>query len=318
MTAVEQSDDLFLSNAQDALRSTNGDASLLVLGWKDLLTSLDDPEARLAIFSYFRAQGRELGSSGALGTLMAQPYAGLLDTDGTTRAIVERISARRGRRAIVVGAPEAGQILVDRPGEGISLVAVDALDLRPIGLSDGLALYEIETDLLPINLGEHQVAAARDLSLQLGRTALAVEVLGAAEGALTGAVQYARDRQQFGHPIGHFQAVRHLLATARADVDAIEALAEQAIDLFPCLPTLHDLILKAAAGRNGRRICQRSLQVLGAMGFTVEHEHHRYHSRVLVLDTLLGSSNSLTHQLALSLRASQGAVPNLHVPISAG
>ena len=116
---------------------------------------------------------------------------------------------------------------------------------------------------------------------------------------------------QFGQPIAHFQAVRHLLASARVDAAAIAAVAEQSAEQYPALPPMRDAIFKALAGRNGRRICERSLQVLGAMGFTTEHGHHRFHSRVLVLDALLGSSSSLTHQIAVTLRASAGTVPEL-------
>jgi alkylation response protein AidB-like acyl-CoA dehydrogenase len=75
---------------------------------------------------------------------------------------------------------------------------------------------------------------------------------------------------------------------------------------------MRDAILKALAGRNGKRICENSLQVLGAIGFTTEHEHHRFHSRVLVLDSLLGTSSTLTHQIAVTLRASAGTVPDLY------
>ena len=95
VTIVEDADDLFLSSAQDALRSTDGDDALRMLGWRDLLGSLDaDAEARLGVLAYFRAQGRELGSSGALGELMAQPYAEALGNEHAVTASVERQSAR--------------------------------------------------------------------------------------------------------------------------------------------------------------------------------------------------------------------------------
>lgn len=315
MTIVEDADDLFLSSAQEALRSTDGDDALRVLGWRDLFGSLDeDPDTRLGVLAYFRAQGRELGTSGALGELMAHPYAVALDDRRAMTATVERHSARRGSRAVVVGVPRSGVVLIDRPGHGISIVELDTLELRPIGLSDGLALHEIESDLtgLPVALGEAEAVPLRTQSVLLGRLAIAYEILGAAETALAGAVQHARDRTQFGEPIGHFQAVRHLLASARVDAAAVTALAHQSVERFPALPPLHDAILKALAGRNGRRICERSLQVLGAIGFTTEYDHHRFHSRVLVLDALLGTSNTLTTQIAVTLRASSGLVPDLH------
>jgi hypothetical protein len=320
VTIVADADDLFLSTAQDALRSTDGDDALSALGWRDLLESLEeDAEARLGVLAFFRAQGRELGSSGALGELMAHPYAKLLGNEPAMRASIEGQSARRGSRAVLVGTPTRSGVLIDRPGHGVALVPLDRLELRPLGLSDGLALHEIETDLtdIPPSLSEAEAAPLRAQSVQLGRLALAHEILGAAESALAGAVQHARDRTQFGQPIAHFQAVRHLLASAHVDAAAVAAVGHHSAEQYPALPPLRDAVLKALAGRNGRRICERSLQVLGAMGFTTEHEHHRFHSRVLVLDALLGTSSTLTHQIAVTLRASAGTVPELHQSVEA-
>jgi Acyl-CoA dehydrogenase, C-terminal domain len=318
VTFVQDTNDLFLASAQDALRSAPGDDALAILGWSELLGSIeDDTDARLGVFAFFRAQGRELGSSAALGQLMAQPYAQVFGRDQSTIAAVQRRSGRRGDRAVLVGTLGSSPIIVDRPGLGVSLVELESLELKPIGLSDGLALCEVQSDLtgLPLALGESAAVALRARSIRLGRIALAFEILGAAEAALAGAVQHSRDREQFGHPLGHFQAVRHLLATARVDTAAIEALAKQSVELYPVVPLMRDAVLKAVAGRNGRRVCERSLQVLGAIGFTVEHGHHRFHSRVLILDTLLGSSNSLAHLIAVNLRESAGTVPDLTTPV---
>jgi Acyl-CoA dehydrogenase, C-terminal domain len=314
VTIIEDADELFLSSAQEALRGTSGDGAMEALGWRDLLESVDEvPDARLGVFAFFQAQGRELGSSRALGELMAHPYGSALGEARALTATVERRSAQRGSRCVVVGEPSGG-VLIDRPGQGIALAELEALDLRPIGLSDGLVLHEVESDLtsLPMSLNEAQAVPLRSRSTQLGRVALAYEMLGAAEVALAAAVQYASDRKQFGQPIGHFQAVRHLLASARVDAAALASLARQSADQYPALPSMRDAILKALAGRNGKRICEKSLQVLGAIGFTAEHEHHRFHSRVLVLDSLLGTSSTLTHQIAVTLRASAGTVPDLY------
>ena len=67
-------------------------------------------------------------------------------------------------------------------------------------------------------------------------------------------------------------------------------------------PPRYGEVAKALAGRNGRKACERSLQVLGGIGFTTEHEHHHHHSRVLALDALLGTSAGLTRQLGAWLR----------------
>ena len=63
-----------LSASSQALRRTPGNEAIHALGWWDLLGELPDPTARAAVFALFRAQGRELASSGALAGLMAHPY----------------------------------------------------------------------------------------------------------------------------------------------------------------------------------------------------------------------------------------------------
>jgi alkylation response protein AidB-like acyl-CoA dehydrogenase len=136
----------------------------------------------------------------------------------------------------------------------------------------------------------------------VGRLALASEILGAAETAVDLAVEHATHREQFGQPIGRFQAVRHLLAWASADCVAIEAVINKGVTLDESAPPMYGEVVKALAGRNGRKACERSLQVLGGIGFTAEHEHHHHHSRVLALDSLLGTSAHLTRRLGAWLR----------------
>jgi alkylation response protein AidB-like acyl-CoA dehydrogenase len=96
--------------------------------------------------------------------------------------------------------------------------------------------------------------------------------------------------------------VRHLLAWALTDCAAVEAVADAALRLDTESPARFDEVVKALAGRNGRRACERTLQVLGAIGFTAEFDHHHHHSRVLTLDSVLGSSTELTVELGASLR----------------
>lgn len=319
MTPFDDFDDPVLTVAQKALQGRDGQDVLGELGWADLLRDFDsDLDARRAAFTFFRAQGRELSVSDALGRLMAFPYSAVLSDVSPHVMAVERHSTGRGDRVMIVGPSPSGHILVDRPGSGVTILEADSAILRPVDLPGSPGLWDIETDIsrLPVRIPETEALALRGRRLQLGRIAVAYEILGTAEKALSVAMQHAIDREQFGRPIAGFQAVRHLLAAARVECAAIEALANQAIDAYPDNPSLHDAIVKAVAGRNGRKACERSLQVLGAMGFTAEHSHHRHHSRVLILDSLLGSSASLSHELAITLRASEGSIPDLSFPFA--
>jgi len=173
------------------------------------------------------------------------------------------------------------------------------------GLAPGrLTLHEVDPDwsrATPI-VGEHDIAPARARSTQLGRVALALEMLGAAEAAVDLAIEYSGDRVQFGEPIGRFQAVRHLLVWGRTDCVALDGVARQAVALDRLGPANLAELTKALAGRNGRRACERALQVLGGIGFTAEHDHHHLHGRVLALDSLLGSSAELTAAVGARFR----------------
>jgi hypothetical protein len=296
--------DEYVGAAAQALRADRSGAALAALDWWSLLDDLDDRDHRVAAFALFRAHGRELASTPALGALMARPYATALPDGGPVTATIRRRSRRRGLVDVAVGDPSGSRLLVDRPGSGAGLVAAEHADLQPIALAGGLTLYEVAVpdDAWEPAVAEHVAAAARATSSRLGRVALALEMLGAAETAVALAVAHACEREQFGQPIGRYQAVRHLLAWATTDCRAIEEAAGAAAGLGSEAPQRFDEIVKALAGRNARRACERSLQVLGAIGFTAEHTHHHFHSRVLALDALLGTSADLTADLGRWLR----------------
>lgn len=318
-------DDAFLASAQAALRSSAGDEGLEALGWADFLETLDsDRDGRRAVLGLFRAQGRTLGSTSALGRLMAEPYRALTGIPAGCVLAVEYDSPRRGPVYLLTRTPEPScPILVHRTGVGLVLVGSDRVALEPVARADSAGWVRLAVDFdemsVPVPSGSVELRTAAAASRVLGRVAVAAEILGAAETALDSAVGYASERHQFGAPIGSFQAIRHLLAAARVDCAAVEAVLDQAIELYPRLPEGDDAVLKALAGRNGRRVCGRTLQVLGGIGFTVEHDHHRFHSRVLALDALLGSSAQLAAQLAADLRRSGGATPDLRAvgPVTA-
>lgn len=303
-------DDEFLAAAQQAMRAPGdhapGHHALDALGWWELVHHLDDDaEARAAVFAVFRAQGRELASSPALGGLLAAPYLeAASQSPGDVISAVRRDSVRRGPVWLVIGDLGGRRVLFDDPDRGVFVADPDALKLRPVEIPGHTAAHEVTIDL-----GMHErwstpapLGRVRAHSLYLGRVALAAEILGTAERAVELAVQYAGDREQFGRPIGTFQAVRHLLAWARTDCVAVDAVVRAALDVVADPPERYGEVVKALAGRNGRRACQRSLQVLGGIGFTAEHPHHHHYSRVLALDSLLGTSAELTADLGSWLR----------------
>ena len=307
MTTIE-AEEAFLESAREAFRRDPGIAAFDALGVWDLLGELADREARAATFAVFRAHGRELGRSAALGCLMAHPY---LEGDGvapgSVAVAIPRRSARRGDVVLLLGDPAVENVLIDRPGQGACIVSIGDVALQPVNIAGRLSLHELAFDpddaetLIP----EERAKAVRRRSAFLGRIAASFEILGAAEGALDLALAHACTREQFGEPIGRFQAVRHLLAWARTDCAAVLEVSRQAAALDLAAPPHFDEIAKALAGRNGRRVCERSLQVLGGIGFTAEQDHHHFHSRVLALDSVLGTSAELARGLGAWLRESR-------------
>jgi hypothetical protein len=296
-------DDPLLAAARDAVRAVSGPDPLEALGWWDLLDELHDAEARAAVVALFRAQGRELATSPALGALMAEPYLAVTGLGrGTVLAAVPRRSSRGGWRALLVGEPRCEHLVVDLPDAEPVVVDRADVELVPIDVPGRLGLHEVVLAGSGRPLDARAAHRARPRSWALGRVACAHEILGAAEGAVALATDHAAARAQFGRPIATFQAVRHLLAWAATDCAALEAVAAQAVALDDAGPERHDEILKALAGRNGRRACERSLQVLGAIGFTAELDHHHLHSRVLALDAVVGSSAALARDLGCWLR----------------
>jgi hypothetical protein len=312
ISATDLAAEELLDTSRLSVRRDPGPSALDTLGWWDLLGDLDDPIARFGVFGLFRAQGLELADTPAIGSLIASPYLAALGQEpGTTVAAVVHSSARRGEVALVLGDATGRDILVDLPGRAALLYRGTSLGRRR-ELPGRLTVTEVDltSTAIALDLGDPERRVLRARALILARIAAAGEMLGAAEGAVDLAVAHARVREQFGQPIGAFQAVRHLLAWAETDTTAVAAIVRQAVLGLDNLPTHYDEIVKAVAGRNARRACERSLQVLGGIGFTAEHAHHHHHSRVLLLDSLLGTSAELTQRLGSRARET-GTTPPL-------
>lgn len=295
-------DDEFLAVACQAMDTPDGDAALQTLGWWDLLPHLDDPEARAAVFGVFRAQGRVLGASPALGGVLAQPFLAATGLEpGSVVAAAPR-EATGGRIAwTLIGKPGDRHVLIPDPDKGVLVIDGSDAQLSAIEVPGRFEAFEVIVD--PATAAQSAAPELFGSSMWLGRVAAAAEILGAAEGAVELSRQYACDREQFGQPIGKFQAVRHLLAWATTDCVAVDAVLNEAIAMLAQPVDRFDQVTKALAGRNGRRACERALQVLGGIGFTAEHVHHHHHSRVLFLDALLGNSAELSRSLGAWLRS---------------
>ncbi len=122
---------------------------------------------------------------------------------------------------------------------------------------------------------------------ELAATLAAAEAAGVARRTLTIAVEYAKVREQFGQPIGGFQAIKHLCAEMLCRAEAAEALAwDAAAGQHPLSVASAAVVALDAAVANA----EDCVQVLGGIGFTWEHDAHLYLRRAVALRQWLGGS----------------------------
>jgi alkylation response protein AidB-like acyl-CoA dehydrogenase len=114
--------------------------------------------------------------------------------------------------------------------------------------------------------------------LERERLTLAAMYLGNAQGALEDALQYAREREQFGRPIAKNQAVRHMLAEAATDVEAGRWLTYRGAWLHatgaPC--TREATMAKVYVSEMWQRTTAVGMQILGGHAYTMDHAMQRY------------------------------------------
>ncbi len=121
--------------------------------------------------------------------------------------------------------------------------------------------------------------------------ALALEAVGVGSKAIELAIAYAGEREQFGKKIGTYQAVSHSIVDGYVGVELARSLAYWAAWAVSEGDEAADLACAAAksqAGEAAVSACERSIQVHGGTGFTLEHPLHRYYKRALWIESALG------------------------------
>jgi alkylation response protein AidB-like acyl-CoA dehydrogenase len=137
-------------------------------------------------------------------------------------------------------------------------------------------------------------SGAFDFLLQRGAVGAAAEMLGAARRCLDMAVDYAKVREQFGQPIGSFQAIRHKCADMLLDVEnsfAAVYYAAWALQNDGEDGPLAASVAKAYVSDASRKVCGDAIQVHGGIGFTWEYDLHLYFKRAKALEPLYGDAD---------------------------
>lgn len=146
-------------------------------------------------------------------------------------------------------------------------------------------------------------AAVLEWTLDRATAATAVEMVGGAQKVLDMTVEYAGQREQFGTPIGSFQAVQHRCADMAMDVLGARFMAyEAAWRLANDEPELADVsVAKAWVSDAYRRVAASGHQVHGAIGFTDEHDLHLYLDHATDTELTLGDTPHHLGRVATAL-----------------
>jgi alkylation response protein AidB-like acyl-CoA dehydrogenase len=147
---------------------------------------------------------------------------------------------------------------------------------------------------------EH-AAAICTRALQVASVLLAAEQVGAAQHLLDLSVTYAKERLQFGRPIGSFQAVKHRIADMLVEQEHARSAAYHgawALQDGTDDPALAASIAQASCSTAFSRIAKDTVQVHGGIGFTWEHQTHLYFKRAFTDAALLGGAEEHRARLA--------------------
>ena len=226
------------------------------------------------------AEGRAI-----IGLAMCSDLTGLASSDDLSAAVL-------------VGTPGFQAVLARDAGSGeIVSVAADDDNLERLdGAELSLPLYRWRdtAGLTPASVGSAPSAEAMDRWLALGLSALSAEMVGAAEAGLRGAIEYSKNREAFGVPIGTFQALQHMAADAYVACEGLRSTnnhASWSVDEEEAAEALLAArVVKAYAGRQMLTVAETTMQIYGGIGNTWEHIAHFYARRVLLNRYLLGDA----------------------------
>lgn len=176
---------------------------------------------------------------------------------------------------------------------------VFAMEATRVGTVEGVdslrTSMRVTVDGLPLIRGSNLRRARA-----VGTSLVAAELCGAGRGAIGLAVDYAKQRVQFGRPIGSYQAIAHRLADTLAGIEAAWSLV-----LYACSAAESDSVeleraahaAKASAGEAALAAVDACIQTHGGMGITTEADPHLFLRRALFNETWFGTSP--THRRAL-------------------
>jgi hypothetical protein len=268
--AAKMADDLGPGSVQDLAdegRIARLDKQIEMTGWRSLRS---DGASGVEVAIVAEEFGRGLVDAPFLGPVLADDLTRQVDSDshGATIAVDGRgIDMRGYQRALAL--------------DGMTVLAADLSDAR-----EAVDLTRATADIVgtPSAVGEvDSDIAERWLALALATTA--ADLVGTARGAHTLACDYAKIREQYGHSIGSYQAVAHLLAESLALIEGSVSVLRHAAwavdELAPAEAIRAGRVAKIYCARAARTVCETTIQVHGGIGNTWECLAHIYLRRAL-------------------------------------
>jgi alkylation response protein AidB-like acyl-CoA dehydrogenase len=214
-----------------------------------------------------------------------------------------------GHKHFVDYAQSATHHLVRAVGpDGPVLALVDArapgVEMKPILHVGRTPAARVAYEGVPCEVvasGVEPVAAL----LRLGRALAAVQVVGAMEQSLDGAVEYAKVREQFGKPIGSFQAVRHHCANMASRIASGRWLAFEALSQIDAGRASDRIVAaaKASVSRAAPEVTMLAHQIFGGNGVIEENDHYFFTLRARERASAWGTVDECLSVLAADVRA---------------
>jgi alkylation response protein AidB-like acyl-CoA dehydrogenase len=209
-----------------------------------------------------------------------------------------------GVKRFVPWAHVADAVLVPaRAPEGLSLFLVDprapGVSLRPmVGIDVATRWSEMRLRDVAVKadalVGQPGGAGSLlDALLRRAAVCASAEMLGAARRCLDMSVEYAKVREQFGQPIGSFQAIRHRCSEMLMEVEGAHSAvyyAAWALNAGAEDAAVAASICKSYVSEAARKVCGDAIQVLGGIGFTWEYDLHLYFKRAKALEPMYGDA----------------------------
>ncbi|MGO9926193.1 MAG: acyl-CoA dehydrogenase family protein [Mycobacterium sp.] len=192
----------------------------------------------------------------------------------------------------VLGAAEGAALILPADGKWLLVdTGSDGVQIEPLRATDfSRPLARVVLTSAPATV----ITASQQRVEELAATVLAAEAAGVTRWSLDTAVAYAKVREQFGKPIGSFQAVKHLCAemlcrAEQAEVAAADA-ARAAADPDPAQFSIAAALAASIGIAAAKASVKDCIQVLGGIGCTWEHDAHLYLRRAHAIGRFLGGA----------------------------